>query len=154
MLECSFELNNKKPMSTFVVGALSILPAFSGNKKHLNKRSSACIAFAGPIPPGIYSIFDREIGGLFGSLRNLFSDHSDWFALYANDGKIDDEVLCERIKRGGFRLHPKVSLGISEGCITIEKRSDWHHLRSVLKSVKKIAIPGTTLQAYGKVTVR
>jgi hypothetical protein len=107
----------------------------------------------GPIPPGSYFIIDRESGGVLGPLRNLFNDRSDWLALYADDGRVDDEVKCNSIARGNFRLHPKGPLGISEDCITIEKPSEFHLVRSLIRSEKLQAIPGSTLKAYAKVTV-
>ena len=140
-------------MSAFTIGSLSV-PAFSGLGKHINKRSSACLVGQGPIPPGQYYIFDRQGGGRLGWLRDLFSDHSDWFALYAIDEKIDDETFCNNLARGRFRLHPKGPCGISEGCITIEKLVDFHHIRAILKSVSPSAVPGSDLRAYGKVVVK
>jgi len=152
MFQCSFELNDQ-PMSLFTIGALSV-PAFSGRGKNINKRSSACLIGQGPIPPGQYYIFDRQGGGRFEWFRNLFSDHSDWFALYAIDGKIDDETFCNNLARGRFRLHPKGPRGISEGCITIEKLSDFQFIRAMLKSIPPSAVPGSDLKAYGKVVVK
>lgn len=152
MIDCSFELNNKS-MSAFKCGASSF-PAFSGLGQNANQRSAACFAGVGPIPPGSYYIFDRQSGGLLESFRNLFSDHSDWFALYAIDERIDDETFCDNIKRGNFRLHPKGGLGISKGCITIESVSDFQFLRVMLKNRKPEAVPGSKLFAYGKVVVR
>lgn len=99
-------------------------------------------------------IFDRQGGGRFEWFRNLFSDHSDWFALYAIDGKIDDETFCNNLARGRFRLHPKGPRGISEGCITIEKLSDFQFIRAMLKSIPPSAVPGSDLKAYGKVVVK
>lgn len=95
MFQCSFDLNNQ-PMSALKIGALSV-PAFSGQGQYINKRSSACLIGQGPIPPGQYYIFDRQGGGRLEWFRNLFSDHSDWFALYAIDGKIDDETFCNQL---------------------------------------------------------
>jgi hypothetical protein len=152
MHECAFELNDK-PMSSFKVGA-SLFPAFSGQGRHINRRSSACLYGVGPIPPGVYYIFDRQSGGLLGPLRNLFNDHNSWFALYAIDGKIDDETYCNAVKRGSFRLHPKGTLGVSQGCITIEKSSDYQFLRTILKNAIPEAVPGSELKAYGKVFVQ
>jgi hypothetical protein len=108
MLRCSFELNGK-PMSMVNVYATQF-PAFSGLGAHANRREFACHAGVGPIPPGLYYIIDRQSGGMLGPLRDLFSNKSDWFALYAADGKIDDETFCNKVKRGSFRLHPKGSL--------------------------------------------
>jgi len=152
MIDCTFELNGK-PMSTFKCGATSF-PAFSGRGKHVNKRVSACIPDQGPIPPGTYYIFDRQSGGLFGPLRDLFTDRDQWFALYAIDGKIDDETYCNKVKRGNFRLHPKGIRGISQGCITLNSKKDYQFLRTILKNSKQVPVPGSELLAYGKVVVK
>lgn len=149
---CNFELNDQ-PKSNFKIGATSF-PAFSGLGVNANKRSSACLSGVGPIPPGTYYIFDRQSGGLLGPLRDLFRSHDNWFALHAIDGKIDDITYCNNVKRGAFRLHPKGDLGISQGCITIEKRSDYQFLRTILKNSAPVAVPGSTLKAYGKAVVR
>lgn len=152
MLECSFDLNGK-PMSSFKLNSFNF-PAYSGQDGHANRRELACLANSGPIPPGSYYIFDRQSGGLLGPLWDLFRDHDDWFALYALDGKIDDETFCSGGKRGNFRLHPRGRMGISRGCITLDKQSDFYKLRALLKSAKQSNVPGTTLQAYGRVVVR
>lgn len=104
MYECSFVLNDK-PISLFKIGAFSA-PAFSGSGQQVNRRSSACFAGAGPIPPGSYYIFDRQSGGRLEWFWKLVNDHSEWFALYAIDERVDDETFCNRIRRGHFRLHP------------------------------------------------
>ena len=152
MIDCTFKLNGK-PMSTFKLGATSF-PAFYGLGKHVNKRISACIPNQGPIPPGTYYIFDRQSGGLFGPLRDLFNDRDQWFVLYAIDEKIDDETFCNEVKRGSFRLHPKGIRGISQGCITIDSKTDYQFLRTILKNSKQEPVPGSQLLAYGKVVVR
>lgn len=152
MIECSFELNDK-PMSAFRIGALSF-PAFSGKDAYVNRRSVACTPNLGAIPPGRYYILDRESGGLLGPLRELWNNKRDWLSLYADDGKIDDYTLCEHIKRGNFRLHPKGEFGISEGCITIASTADFYRIRSMLKATRPVPISGTSLHTYGKVTVR
>jgi hypothetical protein len=152
MIDCKFELNNK-PMSTFWCGATKF-PAFSGIGQHINQRVSACLASQGPIPPGHYYIFDRQVGGLRGPFERLFSERRNWFALYAIDSKIDDETYCDKVKRGEFRLHPKGERGISLGCITIDSPTDFQYLRTILTSAKPSAVPGSTLKAYGKVWVR
>lgn len=106
------------------------------------------------LQPGTYYIFDRQSGGVLGSFYDMFNDHSNWFALHAIDGKIDDETYCNKVKRGAFRLHPKGARGISEGCITIEKPTDYQRQRAILKNSTPVAVPGSTLMAYGKVVVR
>lgn len=111
MLRCSFELNGK-PMSVTKMNARQF-PAFSGLGAHANRRVFFCHAGVGPIPPTDYYILDRQSGGLLGPVRDIFSGRSDWFALYAADGEIENETFCKKVKRGSFWLHPKGSLGIS-----------------------------------------
>ncbi|NML13429.1 DUF2778 domain-containing protein [Azohydromonas caseinilytica] len=152
MHRCTFVLNDK-PMSSFTIGATSF-PAFSGLGDFVNQRSRACTAGKGAIPPGSYYIFDRQSGGLLGPLRDLFSDHSNWFALHAIDEKIDDETWCNQVKRGAFRLHPKGTFGISQGCIVIDQSADYQLLRAMLRSSSPTAVPGSSLKAYGTVVVR
>ncbi len=152
MKKCTFELNGK-PMSAFKIGASSF-PAFSGDGGHVNRRVSACIRSYGPIPPGEYFILDRESGGRIGWLRDLFSGRTDWFALYANDEKIDDETWCEEVKRGRFRLHPKGPRGVSNGCIVIDNGTNFLFIRSILRSQTPINIEGTDIQAWAKVIVK
>jgi hypothetical protein len=151
MFPCSFELNDK-PMSTFKTVGLGF-PAFSGLGESVNRRARACVQGVGPIPPGSYYIFDREVGGLLGPFRDLFTGRTDWFALYSIDGRIDDETLCDSVKRGSFRLHPKGTLGRSEGCVVIDKPADFMQLRAVLKSIRPTPIPGSKLSAYGTLVV-
>jgi Protein of unknown function (DUF2778) len=152
MIDCKFELNNK-PMSTFWCGATQF-PAFSGLKEHINRRASACVPYAGPIPTGKYYIFDRESGGLAGPLLDIFTGKDQWFALYAIDKKIDDETYCNEVKRGNFRLHPKGDQGISQGCITIDRKTDFQSLRTILRNTKQETVPGSKFLAYGIVVVR
>lgn len=152
MKECTFELNGQ-PMSSFKMGATSF-SAYSGLGVHINRRISACMPNLGPIPPGEYFILDRESGGTLGWLRDLWSGKGNWFALYANDGVIDDETWCEQVKRGQFRLHPKGRVGISNGCIVIEHSTDYQFLRSILRNGEPKAIPNSEFKAYGKVIVK
>jgi hypothetical protein len=97
MVECTFKLNGK-PLSTFEMSSLKF-PAFSGLGEHKNRREFACAAGVGPIPPGAYYIVNRQSGGRLGPLLDFIKDRSDWFALYAADKHIDDEVFCNTVKR-------------------------------------------------------
>jgi hypothetical protein len=152
MYNCVFTLN-EKPMSTLRVGALEV-PAFSGMKQHVNRPSSSCMPNLGPIPPGSYFILDRKEGGIMAPLRELFAgDQSRWFALYRVDARVDDEVFCDSVRRGEFRLHPKGTLGISRGCITINAMSDFMFVEQLLRGTSRITVPGTEEQAYGVVAV-
>lgn len=89
-----------------------------------------------------------------GKLYDYFGERSEWFALYASDTLINDEMFCSEVKRGNFRLHPKVGRGLSKGCITIDSQADFRAIRARLISVKKLSIPNTALMTYGKVTVK
>ncbi|MCL1825892.1 MAG: DUF2778 domain-containing protein [Betaproteobacteria bacterium] len=126
--------------------------AFSGDGKHRNKRSSMCLKDEGSIPYGLYYIVDRESGGRLGKLRDLRSGKSDWFALYANDGFLDDVTFCNNVERGQFRLHPKGILGISQGCIVIDKPHEYTNLRNFLL-LHKHKIPGKDIITYGTIQV-
>lgn len=152
MIEFTFILNSE-PLSVLTTGSSSY-PAFSGAGADKNKKTSQCISGSGPIPTGTYYIFDRQSGGLLGPLRDFFSGKDQWFALYAIDKAIDDEVYCNKVKRGQFRLHPKGPLGISQGCIVIDNPKDFATIRSKLKNTSKIKVPGLELEAYGKVVVK
>jgi hypothetical protein len=149
---CSFELNGK-PMSAFKMGA-SGYPAFSGLDGYANKSPLVCTPNLGAIPSGRYYILDRPSGGRFGWLWDLRSGRKDWFALYAIDEKIDDETWCEKVKRGQFRLHPKGPLGISAGCIVIDKESDFQLLRARLRSTPAIHIPEFNIDVWAELVVK
>jgi hypothetical protein len=86
-------------------------------------------------------------------LRDRLGARGDWFGLYAEDGRIDDKMWCDRVERGEFRLHPAVGRGISKGCITLKERADFHWVRRLLLRDGSITIPGTALAAYGVVSV-
>ena len=148
---CSFRLNGK-PMSSFEIDGARY-HAFSGMGQDKNKKQSACLKSVGPIPPGTYYIVDRPSGGILGAALDWLGNKGDWFALYANDGTVDDQTLCDHTVRGNFRLHPKGPLGRSEGCITIELLADFNAIRKTLKSYPLEAIPNSQLKAYAKVLV-
>lgn len=149
---CEFELNGKE-ISAFKMGASSY-PAFSGLDDHVNKRPLVCVPNLGAIPPGRYYVIDRPSGGRLGWLWDLRSGRKDWFALYAVDGKIDDETWCEKVKRGEFRLHPKGPLGISAGCIVIDKEVDFQLIRARLRSSPAVNIPEINIDAWAELVVK
>jgi hypothetical protein len=167
-INCTFELNGKSMSELKLIkcaaapdGGLITLtacptdsyPAFSGLGNDVNKRESRCFKDSGPIPPGEYFILQRQSGGYFGAFRDYVSGRGNWFALYANDGKVDDETLCDAVLRGNFRLHPKGPLGISKGCITVESASDFATISAQLRAADVIDVPGTSIKAYGTVVV-
>jgi len=147
-----FRLNNQS-VSALTHRTISF-PAFSGLAEHVNRQISACIPNKGPIPPGEYYIFNRQSGGTLGWFRDLFNGRRDWFALYANDGVIDDETWCEQVKRGQFRLHPKGPSGISHGCIVLKNSADFQQLSHRLRTEEGYRVEGIDLLAWGKVVVK
>lgn len=150
---CAFVLNDK-PMSTFTLNGTGY-DAFSGLNEKVNKRASVCEASEGAIPLGTYYIVDRQSGGRLGWIRDAISGKDEWFALYAKDEAVDDVAFCNKVRRGEFRLHPKVGMGISKGCITIDKVSDFDAIRKVLLGARKWEIPelkGTLAYAIVVVT--
>ncbi len=130
MIGCSFELNDKL-VSSFKMGAPSFA-AFSGLDNHVNRTISQCIPNQGPIPKGDYYIFNRQSGGLFGPLMDLFNDKDEWFALYSIDNKIDDEAYCEQVKRGQFRLHPRGRLGACPRIEVVAKKWEFEFIFSAI----------------------
>jgi len=145
-----FRLNGQ-PMSRLDIASFR-LDAFSGKGKHVNKRSSMCIPNEGAIPYGLYYIVNRESGGRFGKIRAVLEGKTDWFALWASDGHLDDFTFCNDVERGRFRLHPKGTLGVSEGCIVIDKPHEYPNLRNFLL-FHKHKIPGTDIITYGTIQV-
>nr|WP_116611926.1 DUF2778 domain-containing protein [Paraburkholderia unamae] len=134
--------------------------AFSGRDGVKNNPASVAIADAGPLPPGRYYIVDRGSGGLFTHIRDFFmdlvndTDREKWFALYRDDGQIDDWTFINGVGRGHFRLHPHGRANISEGCITLVDPPAFYRLRDRLLHATPIGLPGAKGFAYGTVDVQ
>ena len=77
-------------------------------------------------------------------------DADEWFALYRDDGVIDDQTYIADILRDHFRLHDGTR---SEGCITLDGKN-FDRLRELLLNTKKDIIPDTNIDYYGTVEVR
>ncbi|WP_062124962.1 DUF2778 domain-containing protein [Paraburkholderia monticola] len=156
---CTFTLN-RRSTSTLVCAGFGSVTAFSGNGRHINSPDSTNVANAGAIPKGMYYIVDRESGGhlgwLWDGVKDLGADthRAEWFALYRDDGAIDDWTLIDGVRRSNFRLHPVGRYGESDGCITLSSREQFKALRSYLKTQPPAFIPGTVTRYYGTVEVR
>lgn len=119
-----------------------------------NEWRSQCLKRKGPIPRGKYYIVDRPTGGHLGPLIDNIRGKTDWFGLFADDGRIDDYTFCSAVERGNFRLHPAGSAGVSEGCVTLQHKHEFENLRNHLLCSMKIDIPRTKIQAYGILSVK
>jgi hypothetical protein len=161
-IEGTFFLSDTVYSELIIVG-LGSFQAFSGKGIYRNRGGCSAIPDAGPIPPGKYWIVDRPEGGFFSGLRsgvkdiynraryNAQFDHADWFALYRDDGAVDDFTWIDGISRGLFRLHPGQ---ISQGCITLPSNIDYTAIRQALLRTRKTPIPGVkNLMSYGTIEV-
>ncbi|GAB7540051.1 DUF2778 domain-containing protein [Burkholderia sp. 22PA0099] len=155
---------NNVPLAPLTIFGVGTFNAFSGNNQYRNRGGCTAVLDNGPIPAGRYWIIDRPTGGI-GSIAfarfkdewNTFfgnpSNHREWFALYRDDGKIDDVTWVNGVKRGQFRLHPAGGHGISLGCITLPSRVDFLRIRNALLHTTKIPAGNSGLDAYGTIEV-
>jgi len=152
-MNLTFTLNGKA-FSDLTSGSFRC-KSFSGDGEHRNQWLHQCLKKKGPIPRGRYYIVDRPTGGRLGPIIDAVTRKGEWFALFADDGRIDDYTFCSAVERGNFRLHPKGARGVSEGCIAVEKPNEYATLRNHLLCSMKIDVPGNTkIQAYGILTVK
>jgi hypothetical protein len=151
MVTCSLILNNLR--FTKLVTDVGRFTAFSGDGKDRNNPSSESVRDGGPIPLGLYHIVDRPSGGRLGAIRDAATGRFEWFALYRDDGTIDDETFVDSVKRGQFRLHPLGPLGMSTGCVVLQYRAEFNSLRSCLLAAPVANIPGTSMRTYGTIDV-
>lgn len=100
MPSCTFVLN-RQTMSS-VISPVGWFAAFSGNGPHRNNPDSQNVANDGPIPTGSYYIVDRKSGGALGPLRDWVLGRDEWFALYRDDGSVDDATFVQSVARGQF----------------------------------------------------
>jgi len=162
MIICQLNYNDKAYDGSlnFRCAGVSVYPVFSGlgafkNMLEFSGRQN------GPIPLGRYWIVDRPEGGIYSRFRTwqkqqkTGNHYQELFALYRQDGFIDDVTFINGHRRGSFRIHPlrPDGSGVSDGCITFCNRSDFYHLRDALLNTERIAVHCSGLQAYGEVNV-
>src|SRR4051812_12827573 len=138
---------------TTLIAPVGMLTAFSGNGPHRNNPDSAGVADGGPIPGGIYYIVDRQSGGMMGSVRDWALDRDKWFALYRDDGTIDDFTFVSGVSRGLFRLHPLGARRMSTGCVVLQHQNEFDKLREHLLKEPMETIPGLGIRSYGVLSV-
>jgi hypothetical protein len=137
--------------------------AFSGDGAYRNRGACGMKPMVGPVPAGRYWIVDRPEGGIKSQVIAGIKDtinhykngatftHNEWFALWRDDGSIDDYTWIEGVKRGNFRLHPGT---LSKGCITLPHDSDFAMLRNALLRTQKVDVTSMSkLKAYGTIEV-
>lgn len=158
-ISCSFRLNSK-PMSVLHCPGVGDFAAFSGDRLGKNNPTDVAIPDVGPLPPGRYYIVDRGSGGIFSHIRDFLydiynrTDRHKWFALYRDDGQIDDWTFINGVGRGHFRLHPHGRQNLSEGCITLANPAEFERLRSHLMHAAPVSLPKGKGFAYGTVDVK
>jgi hypothetical protein len=157
-VNCSFTLNRKETSALICTG-YGTVEAFSGQEQGRDNPAEAATKSIGPIPPGKYYLVDRQSGGAMGFVRDNLSpyfgstDRRKWFTLW--NPRTGDMTNINGVQRGQFRLHPAGDLELSEGCITLVNSAEFELLqRFIRKSPPSLPVPGTTLRAYGTVTVR
>ncbi|MBB3322584.1 DUF2778 domain-containing protein [Atlantibacter sp. RC6] len=139
---------------------VGIFPVFSGLGAFMNVLEfSRCKN--GPVPTGKYWIVDRPMGGI-GSMERMVEKwiktgnrYWEWFALYRQDGSIDDQTFVDGVNRGSFRLHPlrPDGTGVSDGCVTFCNQGDFYQFRQALLRSPQQPIPHSSLKAYGELNV-
>lgn len=162
-IQGKFIINNAplSPLSMFGVGTFM---AFSGTGIYQGRGGCTAVPDNGPIPAGKYWIVDRPTGGIgsrtwawakdsWNSVWGTPSNHNEWFALFRDDGRIDDYTWVDGVKRGNFRLHPVGGRGVSRGCITLTNLADFAAIRRGLLHTTTIAAGNSGLRAYGWIEV-
>lgn len=156
-------LLNGADYAPFNLYGVGVFMAHSGLGAYRNNAHCGSVSNIGPIPLGKYWIVDRKEGNWFSQKKEEIHDElnkvlgrrqfgkSDWFALWRDDGSIDDYTWIEGVKRGNFRLHPGT---VSKGCITIANISDFAAIRNALMNACLIQVPSNRkLMARGWVEV-
>ncbi|MCX8957205.1 DUF2778 domain-containing protein [Erwinia psidii] len=161
-LQGRFVINNES-VSQLIMYGVGSFSAYSGSGEFRNQTGCIDVPKAGPLPPGRYHIVDRPTGGWKGVIRTDLHDFyswvtsypvikGEWFALYRDDGTIDDYTFINGVRRGNFRLHPRGPMGVSEGCITFLNRSDFLQVRQVLLATSPVMLRNG-LRSYGTIEV-
>ncbi|EDZ98510.1 conserved hypothetical protein [Burkholderia sp. H160] len=157
-------LVNNAPLSPLTINGIGTFNAYSGDNQYRNRGGCTAVPDNGPIPAGKYWIVDRPTGGIrsqatawvkdeLNAMRGHPSNHREWFALYRDDGAIDDVTWVNGVKRGQFRLHPAGGQGLSLGCITLPSRGDFLVIRNALLNTSTIPTGRPGLSAYGTIEV-
>jgi hypothetical protein len=162
-LQGKFLVDNE-PLAPLTMYGVGTFMAFSGDEIYRNRGGCTAVPDKGPIPAGKYWILARPVGGLlsqaeawakdtYNGYRGTPTHHSEWFALYRDDGLIDDYTWIKGVKRGNFRLHPAGGHGVSLGCITVASNAEFQTIRRALLHTAKIDAGNSGLKSYGWIEV-
>lgn len=154
---------NDADFSPLLMYGVGTFMAYSGKDQYRNRAGCIGVPSLGPIPDGRYHIVNRPTGGWKGVIRTDLHDlyswvtptpviKYEWFALYRDDGKIDDHTWVNGVERGNFRLHPPGPIGVSLGCITLQHRTDFLAIRQALLSTPQVKL-FNGLMSYGMIEV-
>lgn len=150
---------NKANFAPLVFPGIGTFMAYSGDGKYRNQPGCIHLADRGAIPIGRYWIVARPTGGARTQVSNAIAkmlvgdDRGIWFALYRDDGTVNDHTYIGRVKRGAFRLHPAGGANQSLGCVTVHHKTDYMVIYNALRATRQISIPGTELRAFGQIEV-
>lgn len=156
------DLTNGGGEAKLHVYGVGTFPVFSGKNPYTNDPDCT-FRVNSAIPVGRYWIVDRPEGSFVNRIRGSAIDwwhntnHQDWFGLFSAS-TMSDSVFINGASRGGFRLHPlrPDGSGVSEGCITFVRNTDFYTVRNSLLRQKKMKVSGSRigLMAYGYVDVQ
>lgn len=155
---------DSQPLAPLTMYGVGTFMAFSGDDIYRNRGGCTAVVDKGPLPAGKYWIVDRPAGGVRSQLEAAVKDayntaighpshHDEWFALYRDDGQVDDYTWVHGVKRGHFRLHPIGGGGHSFGCITLASYVEFQSLRRVLLNTSTVPARNSGLSAYGWIEV-
>lgn len=150
---------NKADWAPLDFSGVGRFPAFSGMERFRNQPGCTYLVDKGAIPPGRYWVVDRPVGGVRTRFREALAAafgqniRANWFALYRDDGAIDDHTFIDGVRRGSFRLHPMGPNRESWGCVTMLRQTDFELVRSMLLRSTPMQIPGAEITGYGTVEV-
>lgn len=153
-IQCTFKLNGKSSSVLVCPG----IGSFSGTGKYVDDPKSTSVSMEGPLPTGQYYIYDRGSGGLVTLIKDWslktfhHTDRTKWFALFRDDGRIDDTTYVNSVPRKFIRLHPNGPWGLSEGCLTLFHQSDFDKLAAYLHK-QGPKLPTKAGMAYGVIEV-
>jgi hypothetical protein len=90
---------------------------------------------------------------VLGPLKDFMLSRDEWFALYADDGTIDDQTFIHSVRRGEFRLHPLGPRRMSTGCVVLQYASEFALLRTHLRAAPPAYIASIGIRTYGTLSV-